>query len=392
MKKIILFLILCFLPFSLLNADNFKLKHPLPIFYTHENIRGIIEIATFDITDEVSENLNDLTSNIAIDKRVKTYCDYITSKGLEIPQTIQQPFGVPMMSSQIQYYSYPSWDVKITDYEGARTIEVIDKNVQENLISHNPAVIAGLPFRIIFFTDKSFKRTFLHLCMVNPIDYIGQFINIDSYTSQILMSEISKFIQYAKDSFANEPECYIKPVFSKKYPDPHMPSLVKIAQVYTDKDLEQFVKEFIHTGDILTTLGNGNVVRYIAHKPDDKNFPYNYDPSYLNDSQTEVTGFLSFCRFILPTKNIWLQYMPDNYTINYMSMMKLMQEEQMLMMKGNNYFNLPKSEAMEFLIKNSLTFPYARYYPDNFTEEKYIAFEYKLTNNKKIYQIKYFDP
>ena len=227
MRKIFFIFILCIFAVSL-NADNFNLKHPLPVFYNHENITGIIEIATFDITDEVSGSLNDLTSNIAIDERVKKYCDYLKSQGMEIPQTIEQPFGVPMMTSQDKFYSYPSWNVKVTDYEGARTIEVIDKDVQNKLILHNPAVIAGLPFRILFFTEKSYNRTFLHLCMVNPVDYISQFVDIDSFIVNILNEEISKFINFVKHVFLQDSTCYIKPVWSKNLPNPNLKSLIII--------------------------------------------------------------------------------------------------------------------------------------------------------------------
>ncbi len=362
MKKILVFFV--FISFYLnLFATNIKIKHPLPVFYTHENITGIIEIATIDVTNEVSDLSSDLSSNLAIDKRVKKFCDYLVANGYTIPTTIEKPFGVPIQSSMTEFYSYPSWDVKITDYSGARVIEVIDEKLQNLLIKHNPVVIAGFPLKFLFFIDNAYNHKFLHICMVDPVDYIGQFTEIDNYIKSQLQIEIDKFISLIKQSFKDAPNVYIKPIYAKKVKNPTIPSIIKIAEVYSDKDINTFINSFLKAGDILTKLDNGIQVRY---------FPGMYDPyKYLNSDYTEITGLLSFCRFILATKNI---YMDQNGMPNYSK-------------------KLPtKSEPMEFMIKNSLSHVYARYFPDNFTEEKWIKFEYTLPNGEKLYQLKYFDP
>ncbi len=375
------------------------IKQNPSIFYSDKKAGGFIDFASIDITNEQikKSSINIISNQLEIDKRVKEVCDYLISKGYEIPTTpdlkVNMPdgklftMGVPIISMSYGFYSYPSWFTKTTDYQGTRVIEVFDNLFIKKVIQLDENSVYALPFKIIFFIYPFENRKYLHIGLLDPIEYLKDF---DPEASQELISafetEKNKILTEIKNSLLNEKNIsFINEKNFPKYNYPDVSSLIKLATV-KGIGITNFVEKFLKTGDIITTLDNGTKVRYIAHNPNDPNFPYNYSPMYLNDSQTEITGILSFCRFILPTKNIWLSFMPDNKTINYASMLMLMPK-----MKVTD-FNPPKSDQMEFLIKNSITHIYARYYPDNLTNEKYITFSYTTPDGRKIYQLSLFDP
>ena len=399
------------------SGSSTKIKKNLPIFYSNPGVKGIIETASIDISNEkyIQQAINpftmkpiinpltnkpktyDLTNHIAIDKRVKKIGDYFTKKGYIIPVTpylsltmsdgSKFSMGVPIIAtSTTKDYSYASWYTKPTDYSGTRIIEIIDKNFYNEIVKINEDAVYAFPFKILTFISSYENKKYLHICILDIVDYLKNFI--DSPSDELIekfIQEENKILSDLKNSLDNETNITFFNEKNSENASSDKPSIIKIATVL-NQNIDNFTNNFLKIGDILVTLNNGSKVRYIAHNPNDPNFPYDYSPDYLNNLQTEITGIVSFCRFILPTKNIWLSFMPDNYTINYPSMLMLMP-----LMSADDY-NAPKSEPMEFLIKNSMSHIYARYYPDNLTEEKYIKFEYKTSDNRTIYQLSIFDP
>ncbi len=402
MRKIISFLFVFFI-FTINHvwATNIKIKKPIPLVYSNERVQDLIDFAIIDVTSEIKNSKNPFIKQLLIDKVVKKVGDYLTLKGYVIPTTpplyipspdnVSMEFGVPIVSFEKShaFYSYPSWYTKPTDYEGTRMIEVIDKNFENKAISINEASVLVLPLKLLFLIEPFFLGSkhmyYLHVAMVDPVKYIKNFFTPSDNLLKLLENEKEKILNNIKSALSSEKKVYfanINSFYRKKVKDP---SVIEIAEVKC-KNIEEFVDKFLKTPDILTTLPDGRKVRYVSHNPADPNFPYSYDPSFLNPEQTEVTGILSFCRFILPTKNIWLMLMPDGHTINYVSMLKLMR-----MMKLKD-FNSPKSKPMEFLVKNSIVHIYARYFPDNQTVERFITFKYKTKNGRKIYRLAVFDP
>ncbi len=402
MRKILFFILILSIFYGCsggTSGSTKKIKQNPSIFYSNKKAGGFIDFASIDIGNEQiskSGSVN-IYDHIEIDKRVKKICNYLKSNGFEIPTTpdlvIKMPngenfiMGVPIISMSNGFYSFPSWFTKTTDYQGTRVIEIIDNEFIQKVLNIDENSVYAIPFKLIFFIYPFDNRKYLHIALLDPIEYLKDFypeaseelISIFEKEETKILNEIKKALSDEKNiSFINEKNF-------PKYNYPNVPALNKLA-IVKGMDIDNFIKEFLKAGDIITTLDNGSKVRYISHNPNDQNFPYNYSPAYLNEFQTEITGILSFCRFILPTKNIWLSFMPDNKTINYASMLMLMPKMEI------TDFNPPKSEEMEFLVKNSITHIYARYFPDNLTDEKYITFSYKTKDGRKIYQLSIFDP
>ncbi len=424
MKKILLCILLIFSSLNFLFSTNISIKKPVTFYYSNDKIQDLIDYAIIDVTDEIKNSDDPFIKQKLIDNIVKKVCDYLTSKGFIIPTTpplyIPSPdnasmlFGVPIMDFQKShlFYSYPSWYTKPTDYEGTRMIEVIDNQFEQNAISINEASVVGLPLKLLFlispFSIGNIHKYYLHVAMVEPVNYLKNFFNPPEELLQLFESEKDKILNNIYEALSNESRISFENIYPKYSKSVNIPSIIKIAEI-SNVQIETFVNNFLKTPDILTKLPKDSLnindlnnsistfslqpstfdfvwVRYVSHNPNDPNFPYNYNPSFLNPEQTIVTGILSFCRFILPTKNIWLMLMPDGHSINYLSMMMLMPQ------MTPSDFNPPKSAPMEFLIKNSLVHIYARYFPDNQTDEKYIKFEYTTNDGRKIYQLSVFDP
>ncbi len=424
MKKILLAILLIFSSLNFLFSTNISIKKPVTFYYSNDKIQDLIDYAIIDVTDEIKNSDDPFIKQKLIDNIVKKVCDYLTSKGFIIPTTpplyIPSPdnasmlFGVPIMDFQKShlFYSYPSWYTKPTDYEGTRMIEVIDKDFEKKAISINEASVVGLPLKLLFlispFSIGNIHKYYLHVAMVEPVNYLKNFFNPSQELIQLFNSEKNKILNDIRDAIIDVNDVRFENIYPKYSKSVNIPSIIKIAEI-SNVQIETFVNNFLKTPDILTKLPKDSLnindlnnsistfslqpstfdfvwVRYVSHNPNDPNFPYNYNPSFLNSQQTIVTGILSFCRFILPTKNIWLMLMPDGHSINYLSMMMLMPQ------MTPSDFNPPKSAPMEFLIKNSLVHIYARYFPDNQTDEKYIKFEYTTNDGGKIYQLSVFDP
>ncbi len=402
MKKILVFISFAFLFCSSIFATNITIKRPVTFFYSNDKIQDLIDFAIIDVTNEIKNSNDPFIKQELIDIIVKKVGDYLTSKGYKIPTTpplyIPSPdnasmlFGVPIMDFQQShsFYSYPSWYTKPTDYEGTRMIEIIDDSFEQTAITLNEASVVALPLKLLFlitpFSIGNIYKFYLHIAMVDPVEYLKNFFQPSPELEQIFISEREKILNELENALKSENGIYFTRIFPEYHKrDINYPSIIEVAQV-NNSNIESFVNNFLKTPDILTRLPDGQEVRYVSHNQNDPSFPYSYDPSFLNPEQTEITGILSFCRFILPTKNIWLMLMPDGYSINYVAMMMLMQQ------MTPPDFNPPKSEPMEFLIKNSLVHIYARYFPDNQTDEKYIKFEYTTRDGRKIYQLSVFDP
>jgi len=382
-------------------ATNIKIKKPIPLLYSNGKIQDIIDYAIIDVTNEIKRSKNPFIKQLLIDRIVKKVGDYLTSKGYVIPTTpplyipspdsVSMKFGVPVVDfrKSHSFYSYPSWYTKPTDYEGTRMIEIIDKHFENMAIFINEASVLALPLKLLFLIEPfnlgSKHMYYLHVALVDPIMYLKNFFKPSYKLINLFENEKEKILADIKSALSSEKNVYFANLNSFYQKKVNAPSLIEIAEVKY-KNIDEFVDKFLKIPDILTTLPDGRKVRYVSHDLTDPNFPYSYDPSFLNSNQTEITGILSFCRFILPTKNIWLMLMPDGHTINYVSML-------MLMKKMNpEDFNPPKSPPMEFLIKNSMVHIYARYFPDNQTVERFITFKYRTKDGRKIYRLAVFDP
>jgi len=292
MKKINFFYIFIFLiTLCLLNitfeknlfaGSSFKLKNPPTIHLNHLAV-DLIDVARFEIEPD--------TKVIPlIDYVVKELGDTLSDSGFQVLKTDQiLASGISSTAS----YSYGNFLVKIAESTGTRLIEVRIPDIEKQILSNDPNVVMGMPFKYIVFTNEAYEKKYVYICLVDPISYTKQFHEISDSAEDLLKQARSLLINKVKEAHPLtyfDPQSIVKKI---KTPDDIAP-VVTIAEVQTGSD-----KSFKTIDDVVKAVETGDLILFRG-TPDEHAYKIggsHPDYQYLKDNYTFYKGFLCFPRF-----------------------------------------------------------------------------------------------